>query len=44
LDSRNALRMDYVMDAMIAIGLIGICLDRIVVKLNKIEAVSWGSV
>ncbi len=44
LDSRNALRMDYVMDAMIAIGLIGICLDRIVVKLNTIESVSWGSV
>ncbi len=44
LDSRNALRMDYVMDAMIAIGLIGICLDRIVVQLNRIESVSWGSV
>jgi len=43
LDSRNALRMDYVMDAMIAIGLIGICLDRVVVRLNKIESVSWGS-
>jgi NitT/TauT family transport system permease protein len=44
LDSRNALRMDYVMDAMIVIGLIGICLDRIVVQLNRIESVSWGSV
>ncbi len=44
LDSRNALRMDYVMDAMIAIGLIGICLDRIIVQLNRIESVSWGSV
>ncbi|MFH1117313.1 MAG: ABC transporter permease [Pseudomonadota bacterium] len=44
LDSRNALRMDYVMDAMIAIGVIGIFLDRIVVQLNKIESVSWGSV
>ncbi|MBI5249151.1 MAG: ABC transporter permease, partial [Desulfomonile tiedjei] len=43
LDSRNALRMDYVMDAMIAIGVIGICLDRIMVRLNKIESVSWGS-
>lgn len=44
LDSRNALRMDYVMDAMIIIGLIGICLDRIIVQLNRIKSVSWGSV
>jgi len=43
LDSRNALRMDYVMDAMIAIGLIGICLDRVVVQLNRIKFVSWGA-
>lgn len=42
LDSRNALRMDYVMDAMIAIGLIGICLDRVIVQLNRIKSVSWG--
>jgi NitT/TauT family transport system permease protein len=44
LDSRNALRMDYVMDAMIAIGVIGICLDRIISQLNRIKSVSWGSV
>lgn len=44
LDSRNALRMDYVMDAMIAIGLIGICLDQIMAQLNKIKSVQWGSV
>lgn len=44
LDSRNALRMDFVMDAMIAIGLIGIGLDRIIVQLNRIKSVSWGSV
>ncbi|MEW6137733.1 MAG: ABC transporter permease [Thermodesulfobacteriota bacterium] len=44
LDSRNALRMDFVMDAMIAIGLIGICLDRVIVQLNRIKSVSWGSV
>jgi len=43
LDARNALRMDYVMDAMIAIGLIGICLDRIIVQLNRIKSVAWGS-
>ncbi len=44
LDSRNALRMDYVIDAMIAIGLIGICLDRIIRLLNRIKSVSWGTV
>ena len=44
LDSRNALRMDYVMAAMIAIGVIGIFLDRVIVKLNRIEWVAWGSV
>ena len=44
LDSRNALRMDYVVDAMIAIGLIGICLDRIIRLLNRIKSVSWGTI
>lgn len=44
LDSRNALRMDYVVDAMIAIGIIGICLDRVIVQLNRIKAVEWGKV
>jgi NitT/TauT family transport system permease protein len=43
LDARNALRMDFVMDAMIAIGLIGILLDKIISKLNRIKSVSWGS-
>jgi NitT/TauT family transport system permease protein len=42
LDSRNALRMDFVMDAMATIGLIGIGLDRMISQLNKIESVSWG--
>jgi len=42
LDSRNALRMDYVMGSMVMIGIIGIGLDRIISQLNKIESVSWG--
>jgi NitT/TauT family transport system permease protein len=42
LDSRNALRMDYVMDSMVMIGLIGIGLDRIISQLSRIESVSWG--
>jgi NitT/TauT family transport system permease protein len=44
LDSRNALRMDFVMAAMIAIGLIGVVLDRIISQLNRIKSVAWGSV
>jgi NitT/TauT family transport system permease protein len=41
LDSRNALRMDYVMDGMIVIGLVGLILDRLMRRLTDIEAVSW---
>lgn len=43
LDSRNALRMDYVMDGMIAIGAIGLLLDYIMRRLTKIKYVYWGS-
>ncbi len=43
LDSRNALRMDFVMDAMIAIGIIGVVLDRVISQLMKIRSLSWGS-
>lgn len=42
LDSRNALRMDYVMDGMIVIGLIGLILDYIMKRLGRIESTSWG--
>ena len=41
LDSRNALRMDYVMDAMIVIGLVGLILDRLMRQLGAVDAVSW---
>lgn len=37
LDSRNALRMDYVMVGMIVIGFIGLFLDLIMLKLSKNE-------
>ncbi|OQY57839.1 MAG: sulfonate ABC transporter permease [Desulfobacteraceae bacterium 4572_88] len=43
LDSRNALRMDYVMDGMIVIGLIGLLLDHTMMRLSKIESVFWGT-
>ena len=43
LDSRNALRMDYVMAGMVVIGLIGLGLDMAMKKLARAEAVSWGT-
>jgi NitT/TauT family transport system permease protein len=44
LDSRNALRMDYVMNAMIVIGVIGLFLDYLMKRLGRIESVFWGAV
>ncbi len=43
LDSRNALRMDYVMDGMIVIGLIGLLLDTLMARLGRIESTQWGT-
>jgi len=43
LDARNALRMDYVMDGMIVIGLIGLFLDHLMKRLGGIESASWGA-
>lgn len=42
LDSRNALRMDYVMDSMIVIGAIGLFLDHIMKRLGNLEKAYWG--
>jgi NitT/TauT family transport system permease protein len=44
LDSRNALRMDYVMNAMIVIGIIGLFLDYLMKRLGRIESVFWGAI
>jgi NitT/TauT family transport system permease protein len=44
LDSRNALRMDYVMDGMIIIGLIGLLLDSLMERLGRIESTQWGTI
>jgi NitT/TauT family transport system permease protein len=41
LDARNALRMDYVMDAMIIIGVIGLILDCLMKRLGDIESARW---
>jgi len=43
LDSRNALRMDYVMDGMIMIGLIGLALDALMRRLGRIESAAWNA-
>lgn len=43
IDSRNALRMDYVLDGMIVIGTIGLLLDSIMKRFGKIESAFWGS-
>jgi NitT/TauT family transport system permease protein len=42
LDARNGLRMDYVLDGMIVIGLIGIFHDAIMRRLGQIDSASWG--
>lgn len=43
LDSRNALRMDYVMVGMVVIGVIGLLLDYIMRQLMNIESAAWGT-
>ncbi|MCW8962555.1 MAG: ABC transporter permease [Gammaproteobacteria bacterium] len=43
LDSRNALRMDYVMVGMITIGAIGLLLDYIMLRLARVDCAFWGS-
>ena len=42
LDARNALRMDYVMNGMIVIGLIGLLLDYVMTRLGRVESANWG--
>lgn len=41
-DARNGLRMDLLVSGMIVIGIIGVVLDRILVRLTKIPSVRWG--
>ncbi len=43
LDSRNALRMDYVMGGMVVIGIIGLLLDYIMRRLGRIELLNWSN-
>jgi NitT/TauT family transport system permease protein len=41
-DARNGLRTDLLVAAMIVIGLIGVALDRVLVRLSRIPSVRWG--
>jgi NitT/TauT family transport system permease protein len=41
IDARNALRLDYVVVAMITIGAIGLLLDHVMVRLEGLEFLRW---
>lgn len=43
LDSRNAMRIDNVVNAMIVIGVIGLVLDCLMKRLGRMENVYWGA-
>jgi NitT/TauT family transport system permease protein len=42
MDSRNGLRTDLLLVEMITIGLIGVAIDRVLVRLTNIPSVRWG--
>jgi len=41
-DARNGLRMDLLVAGMVVIGLIGVVIDRVIVRLMRISSVRWG--
>ncbi len=41
-DARNGLRMDLLVGGMIVIGVIGMVIDRVLVRLTKIRSIRWG--
>lgn len=41
-DARNGLRMDLLVSGMIVIGLIGVLIDRVLLRLTRIKSVRWG--
>jgi NitT/TauT family transport system permease protein len=41
-DARNGMRMDLLVAGMIVIGVIGMVIDRILMRLTKIRSLSWG--
>jgi len=42
MDSRNGLRTDLLVVEMLVIGLIGVAMDRVLVRLTRIPSVQWG--
>lgn len=42
IDSRNGLRTDLLIVQMITIGLIGVAMDRVLMRLTRIPSVQWG--
>lgn len=41
-DARNGLRVDLLVAAMVAIGLLGVAIDRVLVRLQSLPSVRWG--
>ena len=41
-DARNGLRMDLLVSGMIVIGVIGVVIDRVLLRLTRISSVRWG--
>lgn len=41
-DARDGLRMDIVVCYMIIIGIIGVCIDRLLAQLTRLPSVRWG--
>jgi NitT/TauT family transport system permease protein len=41
-DARNGLRMDLLVAGMIVIGVIGMVIDRVIMRLTRIPSVRWG--
>ena len=42
MDSRNGLRTDLLVVEMIMIGVIGVLIDRVLVRMTRIPSVRWG--
>jgi NitT/TauT family transport system permease protein len=42
MDARNGLRTDLLVVEMLVIGLIGVAMDRVLVRLTRIPSVQWG--
>jgi NitT/TauT family transport system permease protein len=41
-DARNGLRMDLLVSGMIVIGVIGMVIDRVLLRLTRIRSIRWG--